>query len=592
VQDSNRGLLQYQYDGRDRVTLITQPTGYKMAYLWDANSNRTIMTATAGSTVKATSYTYDDALRLKTVKGADDGSGQSQYFYDPVGMRTKLTLPNNISVTYEYDTLNRMRAITQTQGASTVLASYRYDLGLAGNKTRVVEKDNSSTEWSYDDSYRLTSEVRKNTVGTVLTTTNYTYDKTGNRLQQTVNGSPVMTGTYNELDQLISDGTKQYTYDGRGNLTQITGGTKYKWDGADRLISATVTGGTALYVYDADGRRVKQTQGTTVTNYLWDEESAYGDVVYETDGTNSTSYTLGGSELISQKRSASANAEYFLMDGHSGIRSLTNNSGGVIENYRYDAFGNLQNFSGTPNTKYLYTEQQFDTLTSLYSLRARYYNPSYGRFLSKDKWDIDFTDPMQLSRYIYAISNPINTIDPSGNEGLVGYLTSFTNSAKWQPYILGLAGLTYLQLLLLLAKLKDITITDTAPKDEDNEDKDAFVVRAGVATPQRLQAGVAEHYAVPGLTGFSVQSEPRLTYFELAAAGQFPNPQISVTTVGAIEAVGRALGYDVSVVKSPGKGYHKTVKTPKPLPDDLAQVLSQVFTQMPNPSPIKGPQGR
>jgi len=418
ITDSLRsGTTQYSYDKRDRVTSITQPGSQvlKVQYQWDASSNRTTMTATAGSTPKVTSYTYDNALRLSTVKGADDGANQTAYTYDPVGLRTKMTLPNGITVSYEYDSLNRLKTITDTQGSSNVLARYSYTLGAAGNRTKVTEYDNTSTEWSYDDSYRLSSEVMKNSGGTVLTTTNYTYDKTGNRLSYATTGSSTVNYLYNELDQLLSEGSKLYSYDKRGNLSGVSGGTYYTWDVMDRLIGASVPGGSISYLYDHDGRRVKQTIGANVTNFLWDAQSAYGDVALETDGSNAiqNSYVLGNGELLSQKRS-SANAEYFLYDGHSGVRNLTSNTGSVLENYKYDAFGNLQGFSGTPNTKYLYTGQQFDSLTGLYDLRARYYNPNQARFLARDVADVTFNNPIELNRYGYTADNPVNHSDPEG----------------------------------------------------------------------------------------------------------------------------------------------------------------------------------
>ena len=116
--------------------------------------------------------------------------------------------------------------------------------------------------------------------------------------------------------------------------------------------------------------------------------------------------------------------------------------------------------------------------------------------------------------------------------------------------------------------------------------RDDIVVRGGIATPQQLQRGIAEHARVPGLTGFSVQSATGKTINELATAGQFRNRQISVTTVGEVEDAGGALGFNIRVVQSAGRGFHCTVTTPNPLPNDLALALSKVFRQMPNPSPF------
>ena len=88
----------------------------------------------------------------------------------------------------------------------------------------------------------------------------------------------------------------------------------------------------------------------------------------------------------------------------------------------------------------------------------------------------------------------------------------------------------------------------------------------------------------PGLYGFSVQYQPGKTVQELAVAGRFRNAQISVTTDAALVAAGVEAGYAVSIVKSPGAGYHYTVQVPFPLPVDLAVALSAMFRQRPNPA--------
>jgi len=70
---------------------------------------------------------------------------------------------------------------------------------------------------------------------------------------------------------------------------------------------------------------------------------------------------------------------------------------------------------------YLFTAQQFDSSTGLYSLRARYYDPSVGRFLSQDTANYNLTSPPSLNRYVYAANDPINRTDPRGLQALTEY---------------------------------------------------------------------------------------------------------------------------------------------------------------------------
>ena len=114
-----------------------------------------------------------------------------------------------------------------------------------------------------------------------------------------------------------------------------------------------------------------------------------------------------------------------------------------------------------------------------------------------------------------------------------------------------------------------------------------WVVRGGIATPQQLQAGTVKHRGVPeppGLFGFSVQYQPGKTVTELAIAGKFRHARISVTTDDALIAIGVSTGYVVRLIQSPGGGYHHTVQVPFPLPWELAEALSAVFTPMANPA--------
>lgn len=422
-----RGTTSYSYDARDRLTSITQPDGRQVGYGHDAAGNRTSMTTPAGTV----HYTYDADNRLLSV--TDPNGAASTYTYDPAGMRTGLSLPNGVDVAYAYDSLNRLTGLTQSLGGTT-LASYAYTLDPSGHRLGVSEADGSSIAWTYDNAYRLLSETMTDPASVVTYQADFSYDPAGNRLSQTVDGTTT-NYTYNDLDQLQTAGSATFGYNGRGDLIQMSDGgdvTTYSWDGGDRLTGVSLPGGTTVAnTYDAGGRRVAQTVGSQITDYLWDEASPFGDVVYETAGASTTSYVLGGTELLSQTRDGVTS--YYLNDGQTSIRDLTDASGTITDTYHYSAYGELLSQTGSTANTYLYTGQQFDAATGLYSLRSRYYASEVGRFLSRDSVDHSPSDPNGLNRYLYAGDNPIDEVDPTGRQGLNEYSQANEPAEQEEP---------------------------------------------------------------------------------------------------------------------------------------------------------------
>jgi hypothetical protein len=102
-------------------------------------------------------------------------------------------------------------------------------------------------------------------------------------------------------------------------------------------------------------------------------------------------------------------------------------------------------------------------------------------------------------------------------------------------------------------------------------------------TPQRLQRKVSGYKKLPRVIGFSVQSAPQKTIQELAAAGGFSDPLLSVTTVTELQKAGQSAGMNIKIISSRGHRFHRIVLTPRRLSDPAAQALSSVFRQMPNP---------
>ncbi len=112
----------------------------------------------------------------------------------------------------------------------------------------------------------------------------------------------------------------------------------------------------------------------------------------------------------------------FLTRFDPGVTSLDGQLGELTtQTFTYDAYGLLASGSATA-TAYLYTGEQWDNDVGAYYLRARWYLPEWGRFLSRDSFEGTPNDPLSLHKFLYASANPVNLVDPSGHDPGVGTL--------------------------------------------------------------------------------------------------------------------------------------------------------------------------
>jgi RHS repeat-associated protein len=81
----------------------------------------------------------------------------------------------------------------------------------------------------------------------------------------------------------------------------------------------------------------------------------------------------------------------------------------------YDPYGVVTYTSGTSQTEFGFTGEQYGDSTQLLFLRARHYSPADGRFLSRDTWSGGANRPLSLNRWMYVEGNPVNYTDPTGN---------------------------------------------------------------------------------------------------------------------------------------------------------------------------------
>lgn len=112
---------------------------------------------------------------------------------------------------------------------------------------------------------------------------------------------------------------------------------------------------------------------------------------------------------------------FYGYDGHGNVRFLTSTTGVLGNIYQFDAFGMPIASAGTTANAYLYSGERFDQNIGLYHLRARYYNQGTGRFETLDPVAGHNFEPATLHKYLYSGSDPINFIDPSGQDDIGEY---------------------------------------------------------------------------------------------------------------------------------------------------------------------------
>lgn len=419
----------YSYDARNRLTDLQNPDGSKLHYVYDAAGQKTSLALTTpDGTTQQTDYTYDPAGNLITV--ATNGKTFT-YTYDAANQKTGRTDPNGNVTKYSYDLNGRLTGWVTTQGSAAnapVLEQGTYTLNAAGQRTQLVylapDGQTRTLAYTYDGAGKLTGETRSlpNTV------TTWVLDAVGNRTGQTQNGqtSGYSYDSTDRLTQITGANLAAYAWDPNGQLSNKTEGTgvgakttTYTFDARHQLIGATLPDGTKIaYRYQADGNLASRTKTktdgtTTTTHYLVDTNLAFAQVVAEYDdaGKPTASYTYGD-ELL--QRTRAGQNTYFHHDGQGTVDALTDDTGAAAQTYGYDAWGNPVEAAGTDDNPYRYAGERYDTDLGLIYLRARWYDPKVGRFVSADPFDGVSASPITLHKYVYGGGDPANRKDPSG----------------------------------------------------------------------------------------------------------------------------------------------------------------------------------
>ncbi len=431
-----QGTIRFEYDSADRMTKVTYPDGRFLAYGYDAGGRRIQMTDASGAVIH---YAYDAVGR---VSGLTDGGGGLlvRYSYDAAGRLAQRDYGNGTFTTFEYDTLGRIGEVVNHRASGAENSRFEYGYDAIG---RVAVVSTPDGQWVYQ--YDLNNQV----TNARFTSTNpampnqesaYGYDAAGNRVWMLDKGT-LFDYSVNGMNQYTQAGALNLLYDAEGNTIVATDGSfdcRYAYDWHNRLVRVSNGQETWEYEYDALGHRSAVIHNGQRTEYLVDP-TGMGVAVAEYDGSGRLlARHVYGAELVCRV-DPTGTAVYFDFDALGSTVGLTDLSGEYVNRYAYEPFGRtLWSVETVPNA-YRYAGN-FGVAcdgNGLLFMRARYYDPLLGRFLTEDPVGAAAGD---LNLYRYVGNSPVQAADPSGQvpckEGWVVCIREPEGSAhKGTPYL-------------------------------------------------------------------------------------------------------------------------------------------------------------
>jgi large repetitive protein len=420
-ETSASGRRKFKYDRLGRLTERIEPDGKTVRYAYDA-AGRVISTQVND---QETRFSYDSAGRLST--SLTNGKS-TQYVYDPVGNLIETRFPNGILESRTFNSLNLQESLVLTDNNSNILYSELNSFDLAGNLLQQVYGDGKATVFDYDKLGQLVREDHLNNQF-VVRSIRYDYDAYGNRIFKDDSSQGVTQYVYDSNSRLIETiGPAQervvFDYTPMGQLKRrddSTGKTwDYRWNPLGWLSAVTITTSDQVqehhFGYDYYGNRVSSTSDGVETRFLIDVSGKTPEVIahYRPDESSDVIYQRQ-QRLNGMSRDGS---DYYFHTSRMGsVVAVSGSEASLVNNYRYDAFGNLLESQQTVENSLLYAGEFRDAAIGLDYLGLRYLDTDLGRFISPDPVAGLPTAPTSNNPYLYALNNPLLLNDPSGAIG-------------------------------------------------------------------------------------------------------------------------------------------------------------------------------
>ncbi len=407
----SHGTTTLTFDTADRLTRIDYPAGRWIQYSYEATGRRSQILDHTGF---ATNYEYDALGRLVRLRDATNAL-IDHYTYDAAGRLVREDKGNGTYTLYGYDAQGRQTSIFNHAPDDAVNSQFLYTYDAAGRRDTQTTIDGV---WSY--SYDLIDQLTRAVfVSSNLAIPNqdlsYEYDALGNRVRTVLNGATTIYAA-NNMNQYATAGGTTFLYDTDGNLVQENGpaGLKqYTYDLLNRLTRAATPTGIWQYEYDIFGNRAAVVENGVRTEYLIDP-AGLGNVIGEYNGTGDrvTGYAHG---LGLEGSATTVGWGYYDFDVIGSTSGLSGSVGQYVDRYAYDPWGGSLLSNETQANPFEFVGE-FGVMADengLTFMRARFYAPSVGRFLSQDPLGLGGG---QINLYAYVAGNPLTSIDPTGLE--------------------------------------------------------------------------------------------------------------------------------------------------------------------------------
>jgi RHS repeat-associated protein len=398
----------YTYDALNRLTQVTDPSGFNTTYQYDGLSDPTSTTSSDSGTKSLTFDAAGDVLTALDAKG-----NTVTYTYDVMNRRiTASYVDTTQNVTYKYDESNAITGcpvsypiehLTRViENAVTTVLCYNgnglviqkmqivngqtytttYTRSLAGRILAITHPSGNQVNYVRDGDGRISGVSVTTNSGTTTVVSNVTYAPFGPVTAYTLGSGQTVARTYDanyRLTDLVSPAFALHVArDAMGNVTAIGNSPganpateMYAYDPLYRLNTVTEANGSIFEsaTYNQAGDRLtKSGSGLATGNYAYNPGThqliSTGNAARTVDANgNTTTISAGGAtygfgfnqrnrmSVVQVNQSTAAN---YLYDA-AGER-VQKTAGGATTVYNYDLGSHLVGEYGATNREYVYMD--------------------------------------------------------------------------------------------------------------------------------------------------------------------------------------------------------------------------------------------